>query len=113
MLYTKEVTEYISSAKEDQQPILEELRQLVGETVENTTEAIKWRMPVFTRGNNFAYMRHTKNHVTFGFTIHIDRLHDPKQLLEGEGKTTKHVKIEELDDKMKQQIVQWLLEIIK
>lgn len=111
MKYTKEVPEYINSASEKQIPILEELRKIVNDTVENATEAIKWKMPVFTWQKNFAYMQFTKDYVYFGLTNNIEKLKDPDQLLEGEGKTMKHVKIIELDDKLELQIKKWLKQI--
>ena len=111
MEYTKEITEYIDSAGEDQIPILEELRKLVNDTVINATESIKWSMPVFTGQKNFAYMRYANSHITFGFTLHIDQLKDPGHLLEGEGKTMKHIKITQLDEKLKLQITEWLKQV--
>ena len=111
MEYTKEVTEYINSSSGSQIPILEGLRKIVNDTVENATEAIKWKMPVFTQQKNFAYMQYSKGYVSFGLTNNIEKLKDPHQLLEGEGKTMKHVKITELDEELELQIKQWLKQI--
>ena len=48
--------------------------------------------------------------ITLGF-YHIDKLKDPDNLLVGEGNTLKHIKITELDSKLKQQIEKWLKQI--
>ncbi len=111
MKLKSQVTQYIQQASENQIPILESLRQLVHENVPNVSEAIKWKMPVFSQSKNFAYMRYAKNHITFGFTYRIPQLQDPDKLLEGEGNTTKHIKITTLDPQLEEQIIQWLKQI--
>ena len=110
MNYNQKVTDYIDKASEEQIAILEELRKLVHESVENVTEEIKWNMPVFGKTKDFAYLRFAKKHITLGF-YHIDKLIDPDNLLEGEGNTLKHIKISKLDNKQKQQIKKWLKQI--
>lgn len=67
-------------------------------------------MPVFNNGNNFAYLRFAKKHITLGF-YNIDKLEDPSKLLEGDGNTLKHIKIIQLDKSLEQQIEKWLNQI--
>ncbi len=104
------VTEYINKASDEQIETLEELRKLIHDTVDNVSEEIKWNMPVFNNGKDFAYLRFSKKHVTLGF-YNIDKIQDPDNLLEGEGNTLKHIKIINLEHKQKQQVVKWLKQI--
>lgn len=110
MNYNKKVTDYIDNAPEEQIVILETLRKLVHETVINVNEEIKWKMPVFNNGKNFAYLRFSKKHITLGF-YNIDKIIDPDNLLEGEGNTLKHIKIKCADDIKPKIIKEWLQQI--
>ena len=92
MNLNQKVTDYIDKASEEQIVVLETLRKLIHQTVENVSEEVKWNMPVFNNGKDFAYLRFAKNHITFGF-YNIDKIQDPDNLLEGEGNTLKHIKI--------------------
>ncbi len=110
MNYNKKVTEYIDNATEDQIVILEAIRKLIHATVEDVSEEIKWKFPVFAKGKDFAYLRFAKNHITLGF-YNIDKIKDPDNLLEGEGNTLKHIKIKKSDDIKSKIISQWLKQI--
>lgn len=105
----KDIESYIQLAPETQHLLLNEIHQLVKQTVPDSTCAIKWGFPVYSNGKDFAYIRSNKKHVTLGFT-RIDRLQDPEGLLEGEGKTMLHIKLTSLDEAMKNSIKQWLSE---
>lgn len=111
MGFNQKITEYISKASVEQIATLETLRQLIHDTVENVTEEIKWNMLVFGKTKDFAYLRFSKKHITLGF-YNIDKLIDPDNKLEGEGNKLKHIKITQLDNKLKQQIIEWLKQII-
>ena len=110
MNFNQKVSDYIANAQPKQMLILETLRQLVHESQEGVTEDIKWRMPVFSNGKNFTYLQLTKNHISLGF-YQIDKLQDPKNLLEGEGNALRHIKIKELPPSLVQQIKKWLDQI--
>ena len=107
MNYNQTVTDYISKAPDNQIAILETLRELIHKSVPGTTEEIKWRMPVFKKTKNFTYLSFSKNHVTLGF-YNLNEEQDPKKLLEGEGKTMRHVKIKSLEDIDQKQFSTWL-----
>ncbi|NAS11850.1 DUF1801 domain-containing protein [Poritiphilus flavus] len=110
MNYNSQISDYIAGATEEQVIVLEELRELVHRSVSEVREEIKWKMPVFNNGKDFAYMRFAKKHITLGF-YNIERLKDPAGLLEGQGNTLKHIKITSLDSGLKKQIAKWLVEI--
>lgn len=104
------VTDYIDNASEEQIDILEALRKLIHETVENVSEEVKWNMPVFNNGKDFAYLRFAKKHITLGF-YNIDKIQDPDNLLEGEGNTLKHIKIKSKAEIQTEVLSLWLKQI--
>jgi hypothetical protein len=110
MNFNQNVTDYISDASAEQSATLEELRKLIHDTVSNVSEEIKWKMPVFNNGKDFAYLRFSKKHITLDF-YNIDKIQDPDNLLEGEGNTLKHIKIRNSDEINSKIISQWLKEI--
>lgn len=110
MNYNRKITEYINSAAEEQIETLENLRKLIHETIDNVSEEIKWRMPVFSNGKDFAYLRFSKKHITLGF-YNISKIKDPDNLLEGEGNTLKHIKIKNTGEIKPIIISEWLKQI--
>jgi hypothetical protein len=110
MNLNQKVTDYIANASEEQIVILEELRKLVHETIDNVSEEIKWGFPVFATTKDFAYLRFAKKHITLGF-YNIDKIQDPDSLLEGEGNTLKHLKIKSKDEIKSKILVEWLKQI--
>jgi len=110
MNINKKVSDYFNNATEEQIAVLNVLRKLIHDTVDNVSEEIKWNMPVFNNGKDFAYLRFSKKHITLGF-YNIDKIQDPDNMLEGEGNTLKHIKIINLEHKQKQQVVKWLKQI--
>ena len=107
MKLDKEVSAYISKATDGQAVLLEQLRQLIHESVPGTTEAIKWGFPVFTKTKNYAYFRFSKKHITLGF-YNPEKIDDPDGLLEGAGDTLKHIKIKQQEDIDVQLLKKWL-----
>ncbi len=105
-----DILDYINKATEEQIIVLEALRELVHESVEDVKEDIKWGFVVFNKTTNFAYLRFSKKHITLGF-YNIDNIKDPDNLLEGSGNTLKHIKIFELNEKLKQTIKGWLIQV--
>lgn len=101
------VTDYITNAPAEQTKVLETLRQLIHKTIPETTEDLKWGIPVFSRSKIFTYLRSTKHHVALGF-YNIDRIDDPKGLLAGTGKNMRHLKIKEVEDIDSELIARWL-----
>jgi len=110
MNYNIKITEYINSAAEEQIETLQKLRKLIHETIDNVSEEIKWKMPVFSNGKDFAYLRFSKKHITLGF-YNIDKIKDPDNLLKGDGNTLKHIKIKSADEINTKIISEWLKQI--
>ena len=74
------------------------LRAFVRKQVPGVTESINpWGVPTFDYHGELAYFMVHAAHVTFGFQRGA-ALKDPRRLLEGTGKSMRHVKIRTLED---------------
>ncbi|WP_124980988.1 DUF1801 domain-containing protein [Nonlabens xiamenensis] len=107
MAFNQEVTDYIHTASAEQITILEKLRELIHQSVDGVTEEIKWGIPVFKKRKIFTYLRHSKKHVALGF-YRIDKIKDIDGILEGTGKTMRHLKIRKQEDIKEELIIEWL-----
>jgi len=111
MNLNQDITNYIQGANDQQIMLLEELRQLIHNTIPGTKEAIKWGFPVFGCPKDYTYLRFSKKHITLGF-YNIDKIDDPDNLLEGTGNTLRHIKIKKKEDINEQVISKWLKAIV-
>lgn len=74
------------------------LRRLMKMTVPGTTESVNpWKIPTFESNGPMCFFMVGKNHVTFGF-LRGTSLPDPTKLLEGTGKSLRHVKLRSCED---------------
>jgi hypothetical protein len=74
--------------------ILEDLRALVAEAAPEVTSAIKWGMPFYTLGGEtVCALAAFKAHVNLILPGPPGTYPDPDGLLEGDGKTGKHLKL--------------------
>jgi len=74
------------------------LRRLMKKIVPNVKESVNpWKIPTFEAHGPFCFFMVGKNHVTFGF-LRGTLLPDPAELLEGTGKSVRHVKLRSLED---------------
>ena len=89
------VEEYIEKLESPQKEICLQLRRIVFQTYPDIAEEIKWGVPTFGKGKY--YFVALKDHVTFGFSIK-GFSKDEQRLLEGTGKTMKHVEIHSLKE---------------
>lgn len=112
MNLNQEITDYINKANAEQIEIMETLRQIIHDSVPETIEEIKWNMPVFKKNKTFTYFCFFKHHINMGF-YNFENLSDPNNLLKGEGKTMRHIKIKTLEEIEEQQISIWLKESIQ
>jgi hypothetical protein len=74
------------------------LRRLMKRTVPDCKETVNpWKLPTFESNGPMCYFSIGKNHVTFGF-LRGNSLPDPGKLLEGTGKSLRHVKLRSAAD---------------
>lgn len=102
-----QVTEFINSAPEGHREIMEAVRRLIHENVSEVREEFKWSRPVFGVEKDFAYLQATKNHVTLGF-YNFEKLDDPDNLLEGTGKSMRHIKLKSIENLDAAPLPDWL-----
>lgn len=102
-----QVSEYIENAPAGQKEIMETVRAIIHQTVPNVTEEFKWSRPVFKTTKDFSYFLSSKNYVTVGFTKDFEKLDDPDQLLEGTGKTMRHIKLKKSSDINSELLKEW------
>jgi hypothetical protein len=90
-------------------PILDQLRALVAEAAPDATATIKWGMPVFTLdGEMMCALRAHRAHVNLVLAGPPASFADPHGLLEGEGKTGRHLKLTSAAPVPKDQVRGWL-----
>ena len=96
----KKVDEYIKKQKSPQKQICKTLREIISKTLPGVKEEMKWGVPAYDNGRY--YFVALKDHVNLGFSLK-GLSKEEEELLEGTGKTMKHLKInsiEEIDKKM-------------
>jgi hypothetical protein len=108
----QQITEYILKAPEEQRKLMEQIRNIIHDEIPDIIENIKWSRPVFSRNTDIVYFKTEKTYFTLGFFKH-DRIKENAHLLEGTGKSMRHVKLRNPDDLQLTIIRNWLKEIIK
>lgn len=88
---------------------METIRLLIHKNVENITEEFKWSRPVFKSTKAFAYIEANKNYVNLGFYKDFEKLNDPEEVLEGTGKTMRHIKLKSISDIDFKRLSEWLM----
>jgi len=101
-----QVTEYITSAPEEQAHIMHTLRALIHESVPGVEEHCKWSRPVFGLEKDFTYLKSAKKHITLGF-MNYESIPDSQNILEGTGKDMRHIKIKTSEDINSEQLKTW------
>jgi len=104
----QQVTDYINNAPDEHRKIMEIIRTIARENIEGLREEFKWSRPVFGLEKDFAYLLSTKKGVNLGF-YNFEQLDDPSGLLEGTGKTMRHIKIKSASDMDEKLIRDWFL----
>jgi len=95
----KQVNAYIDKQKSPLKEILQKVREIFIETLPNCEEKMTWGVVTFASGK--FYIAAMKNRVHVGFAI-TGLSKDETSLLEGSGKTMRHIKIptlESIDEK--------------
>lgn len=104
----EQITEYIDNAPKEQKEIMEMIRSLIHQNAKNVTEEFKWSRPIFKSEKDFAYLQSNKSHVNLGFYKDFKKLDDPDNLLEGTGKTMRHIKLKKVSDINSKLLSEWL-----
>jgi hypothetical protein len=80
-------------------PILDQLRAMIAEAAPEATATTKWGMPFYSVGPNVVCaLAAFKAHVNLILPGPPGTYADPDGLLEGDGKTGKHLKLRSTDD---------------
>src|SRR4029077_19112813 len=89
--------------------ILEKLRRLVGQAAPDATASIKWGMPFFViEGETMCALAGFRAHVNLILPGPEGTYADPDGLLEGDGKTGRHIKLRSLEDLPRAAVRRWL-----
>ncbi|MFX1591043.1 MAG: DUF1801 domain-containing protein [Promethearchaeota archaeon] len=102
------VKEYIEKQKSPQKEICQKLREIISSTFPNIIEEMKYGVLYY--GNKY-YIVALKTHVNLGFSIK-DLTKEEIAIFEGSGKTTRHIKINTLEDIDEKKIIK-LLKMVK
>jgi predicted GIY-YIG superfamily endonuclease len=99
------VQEYIEKQKSPQKEICFKLREIILRTFPDIKEEMKWGVPAFSAGK--FYLGAMKNQVNLGMSI-SGMTEKQLALLEGNGKTMRHIKVRTLADIDEKKIVKLL-----
>jgi hypothetical protein len=89
--------------------ILEALRKLVEQIAPDASASLKWGMPFYTvDGEMMCALAGFKSHVNLILAGPPDAFADPDALLQGEGKTGRHLKLRSLDELPREAVRSWL-----
>jgi hypothetical protein len=103
------VDRYFAEQTPEKRALLEKLRALVVKTLPDADVAIKWGVPIYQRnGKNVCALASFKDHVAINFFASPSVLSDPKKKLEGEGKTSRMLKVRTAADIDSASITKWL-----
>lgn len=96
---SEKVDQYINEFPENIQAITRTLRKLILNTSLNLVEEYKWSMPNYSYKGLVCYLQASKNHVNLGFHNgnELEKL-DVHHLLQGSGKTMRHIRIKSMED---------------
>ena len=107
-----EVTSYIEKSADGHKEILVELRALILSVVPDAKEQFKWSRPVYGTEKDFCYLLTTKKYVTLGF-FQFDKIKTNAHLIEGTGKSMRHVKLSSLQQIAEFELGKMIEEVLK
>jgi len=102
------VKSYIERQKSPQKEILLKLREIIVKNFPGINEQMKWGVPGY---DGRYYIVALKDHVNLGFSLK-GLSPEEEALLEGSGKTMRHIKVYSLDDIDEERIAS-LLDMVK
>ncbi len=90
-------------------PVMNKLREVVEKTVPDAESGLKWGKPCYMiKGNIVCMVANHKAHVNLIFSGPEGTFDDPEGLLQGDGKTGRHLKLTEVKDIPERHVVRWL-----
>ncbi len=91
--------------------LIDKLRRIVKRALPNATETVKWGRPTYTlRGENVAWILNYRDHVDLGFFMGAKL---KSELLEGTGKSLRHIKVRTVKDINRKEFTRLLKEAAK
>ena len=103
------VESYFAQQPPDKRALLIKIRSLVEKGAPDAVPMIKWGVPIYARnGRNICALATFKDHVGLNFFAPPSALPDPKKRLEGEGKTSRMLKVRTAADIDAPSITGWL-----
>ena len=94
-----EVDTFIVNLPEDIQNIIRALREIIFDASPHLLEEYKWSMPNYSYKGLVCYLQTSKKHVNLGFHKGNELVEkDISNLLQGSGKTMRHIRITKMDD---------------
>lgn len=106
-----EVASYIENSEENNIEILNTLRALIFAKAHNINEQYKWSRPVYATDKDFCYLKTTKKNVTLGF-FEFDKIKTNSHLIEGTGKSMRHIKIKNVEEIEEFKVTKMLDEVL-
>jgi hypothetical protein len=107
------IDEYVESLADWKKDVAEELREVISIASRELTEEVKWGFPCYTADGKcicgFMAMKDTVNLVLYQGA----NLDDPSGLIEGTGKSMRHVKLRGLKDVRKPAFAKFIQESIR
>ncbi len=108
-----DVDEYVKSrVLPEHQDIVRVLRELMAECAPEAHEVISHGSPAWRGDKNLAIISPSKTHITFAFNRGAE-FEDTHGLLTGSGKTTRHIKIKNLDSMNQAAIRDYIAQAVK
>ncbi len=104
---------YVEQKEEKVAAVAKGLRALMKKAVKNVKESVNpWKIPTFEVEGPMCFFMAGKKHVTFGF-LRGALLKDPAGLLEGTGKSLRHVKLRTVEDLKRPELKKLIGEAVK
>jgi len=103
------VERYFREQPPDKRALLIKIRGLVEKGAPNAMPSIKWGVPIYQlNGKNICALASFKDHVAINFFAPPSVLLDPAKQLEGNGKTSRLLKVRSASDIDNASIARWL-----
>ena len=103
------VESYFAQQPPDKRALLIKIRGLIERGAPDAAPMIKWGVPIYAQnGRNICALATFKDHVGLNFFAPPSALPDPTKRLEGEGKTSRMLKVRTATDIDAPSITRWL-----